>query len=84
MSGRSCNCQQRDQRYKVKRERGEELKNDGNTHSPVGCSYLPVTGVSKVTETDMLGKSQWFFRKMNYKCVKVNCITRVMLMQMVF
>ena len=58
MGERNCDCQQRDQVYKVKRARGEEVKNIGNTHSPVGCSYLPVTGVSNVTETDMLGKSQ--------------------------
>ena len=27
------------------------------THSPVGCSYLPAAGVSRVTETDILDMS---------------------------
>ena len=55
MAARGCHCQQRDQLYEAKRARGEEVKNERNTHSPVGCSYLPVAGVSKVTDTDMLG-----------------------------
>lgn len=33
----------------------KKMKDERETHSPVGCSYLPVAGVSNVTETDMLG-----------------------------
>lgn len=33
----------------------KKIQDEGETHSPVGCSYLPAAGVSKDTETDMLG-----------------------------
>lgn len=33
----------------------------GETHSPVGCSYLPVAGVSRVAERDMLDMALWCF-----------------------
>ena len=38
----------------------EKVEKDGATYSPVGCSYLPVAGVSRVTETDILDEG--------YKC----------------
>ena len=36
-----------------------EIEDERETHSPVGCSNLPVEGVSRVTETDMLGMGLW-------------------------
>lgn len=33
---------------------GEEVEERKKTDSPVGCSYLPAAGISRVTETDIL------------------------------
>lgn len=43
----------------------KKILDEGETHSPVGCSYLPAAGVSKDTETDMLGD-----RSMGSRCYK--------------
>ena len=44
----------RRRRQESSASRGNDRGRKRETYSPVGCSYLPAAGVSRVTDTDML------------------------------